>query len=633
MTEAAPSTGSTPPVDRAARILLTLAAVAVAFAAADTYVVVLALPDMMTASGLGLDELQRAAPIVSGFLLGYVAVLPLVGRIADLRGRRPVLVGSLVLFAVGSVVTAAADGLGPMVVGRFLQGVGGGGLVPATLALVADLWPPRRRGVPLGIVGAVQELGSVVGPLYGAAVLAFADWRAIFWLNCAAGLVLAAAIAASGRPRSSAHPTRSSAHPTRSSRREAIETPSSPPVERRGLRRAAERGTSRSPKRVETPPPDLVGALLAVLAVTALALAIAQPAPLRDDVEIGTLFLPVVGELRWTTPIALITYALFAAFIARELTARRPLVAMRAWPATARAVDLTGALLLAVVLGCVIVAFASADPEHSVVSPAAPWLLAVAAGAAVAFVLRQRTAKAPLIPRGTLRERPAWGALVVSFFVGGALIAALVDVPFFARLTEHRDSQLAAALVLVEFLIAIPVGAVVGGYATRWIRPGWIAAGGMALASGCFVVMAGWERDALSHPSSVVALALAGFGFGLAVAPVNAALLDATPPPTHGIASALVVVARMVGMLVGISALTSWGLRAYHAAVEDIPPLSELCPDSATACKAYNGALIDAGIVQLSTVFTGAAVCAGIAAVAAAVLLSGRRGERAVESS
>ena len=99
-------------------------------------------------------------------------MLPLIGRIADLRGRVPVLVGSLVVFALGSLVTAAAYDLPSMVAGRFLQGVGGGGLVPATLALVADLYPPQRRGVPLGVVGAVQELGSVLGPLYGAVVLA-----------------------------------------------------------------------------------------------------------------------------------------------------------------------------------------------------------------------------------------------------------------------------------------------------------------------------------------------------------------------------------------------------------------------------------------------------------------------------
>src|SRR5690349_25003012 len=111
------------------------------FAAADTYVVVLALPEMMASSGLYAEQLQRAAPIVSGFLLGYVAMLPLIGRIADLRGRVPVLVGSLLVFGLGSVVTALATDLPTLVSGRFLQGLGGGGLVPATLALVADLYP------------------------------------------------------------------------------------------------------------------------------------------------------------------------------------------------------------------------------------------------------------------------------------------------------------------------------------------------------------------------------------------------------------------------------------------------------------------------------------------------------------
>ena len=101
---------------------------------------------------------------------------------------------SLVVFAVGSLVTALAYDLPSMVVGRFLQGVGGGGLVPATLALVADLYPVERRGVPLGIVSAVQEIGSVIGPLFGAVVLAVADWRAIFLINLAVALVLAAAI-------------------------------------------------------------------------------------------------------------------------------------------------------------------------------------------------------------------------------------------------------------------------------------------------------------------------------------------------------------------------------------------------------------------------------------------------------
>src|SRR4051794_21206867 len=206
---------------------------------------------MMASAGLSAEELQRAAPIVSGFLLGYVAVLPLVGRLADLRGRLPVLVGSLVVFAVGSLVTAAAYDLASVVAGRFLQGLGGGGLVPATLALVADLYPPHRRGVPLGVVGAVQEVGSVLGPLYGAVVLAVADWRWIFWLNLGVGLVLAGLLRRRGRV---------------------------------------------SPTDVRRGPPDWLGAGLLLLALAALVLVMQPPDRLTSDVTLGLAFLPVTGS-------------------------------------------------------------------------------------------------------------------------------------------------------------------------------------------------------------------------------------------------------------------------------------------------------------------------------------------------
>src|SRR3954466_758089 len=181
--------------------VVVLATLAVLVIAADTYVVVLALPDILTGVGIGIDQLQRATPIIGGFLLGYTATLPLLGRLADLRGRLPVLVGCLLLFALGSLLTATAVSLGPAVAGRGLQGIGAGGLVPATLALVADRWPPERRSVPLGVVGAVQEAGAVLGPLAGAAVLAVADWRAIFWLNLLLALALAVGVLVTGRLR------------------------------------------------------------------------------------------------------------------------------------------------------------------------------------------------------------------------------------------------------------------------------------------------------------------------------------------------------------------------------------------------------------------------------------------------
>ena len=567
-------------ISPASRILLGLAAVAISFAAADTYVVVLALPDMMTSVGLDTAELQRAAPIVSGFLLGYVAILPLIGRISDLRGRVPVLLGSLLVFAVGSIVTAAAYNLESIVAGRLIQGIGGGGLIPPTLALVADLWPPHRRGLPLGIVGAVQELGSVLGPLYGAVVLAIGDWRAIFWLNCAIGLVLAAAIA---------------------------------PLRHRTASPAAEDGPAGRF--------DGIGATLGVLALAGLSLVMLAPTRLVQDIEIGRAYLPVTGDSRWLTPLALATFALTALFLLRLATARHPLVAWRTWPALARETDVWGALLLTTALGAVIVTFASAEPESGAVSPDAPWLVPIAIVAFAGFAVRQRRATQPLVPRGALSARPAWGAIVVSFFVGAALIAALVDIPFFARLTVHRDSQLDAALVLVKFLVALPVGALIGGWLLRRVPAHVLTAVAMIMSAVAFWHMATWDATSLDDQVETLSLVLGGLGFGIAIAPVNAVLLSHTADAVHGVSSALLIVARMVGMLLGISALTTIGLRAFYSASDKIAPVAELCPGEATLCQAYKDAVRDAGITQLHAVFVGAAICAVLAAVLALVLL------------
>src|ERR1035438_5540225 len=114
-------------------------------AAADTYVVVLALPSIMGDIGLSLNHLEAATPIISGFLLGYVALLPLLGRLSDILGRAPVFAGCLLVFAFGSLVTASAHDLTGAVVGRGLPGGGGGGVVPGPLAPVAAPRPAPRR--------------------------------------------------------------------------------------------------------------------------------------------------------------------------------------------------------------------------------------------------------------------------------------------------------------------------------------------------------------------------------------------------------------------------------------------------------------------------------------------------------
>ncbi|SDS92777.1 MFS transporter [Jiangella sp. DSM 45060] len=575
--------------DRTGRAALALGVVGVLLAAADTYVIVLALPDMMVGVGLDADELQRAAPLVSMFLLGYVVVLPLVGRVSDVTGRLPVLTGSLLVFTAGSLLTASADGVAGAVVGRFLQGAGGGALVPVTLALVADLWPPERRGVPLGLVGAVQELGSVLGPLFGAAILAVADWRAIFWVNFGIGAALFVGTAA-GRGRGSA--------------------PSEP---------AAPAGRF-----------DVAGLLLGLGALTCAGLAVTRPSSLEQSVRWGELLVPRSDGRDWTTPLALAAFVLLVAFVARELTAPRPLLPLRRAPAVLRAADLPGALLLGVALGGIVLTFAVADPAVELMAPSGPWLLAGSAVALAAFAWRQRRAAAPLVPPAAVRDRRSWGALVVSLFVGAALVSVVVDVPILARTVLDGADQLDAALVLLRFLVALPIGALAGGWLLRRHGPALLAGSGMALGTAGLAVMATWGVGSLDGVLDDAVLVAAGLGFGLAIAPVNAALLAAAPRETHGVASALLVVARMIGMLAGLSALTAIGLRRLYSVQADIESPAVLCPDSPTNCDPYDDAVRHAIVEQLQATFTGAAVCAAAAALGAVLLL--RHRARTVES-
>ncbi|WP_088282289.1 MFS transporter [Kineosporia sp. A_224] len=551
---AAPAAPDAPPL----RALL-VASVAVLLAAADTYVVVLVLPEMMGGVGLGIDQLQRGAPLISAFLLGYVAVLPLVGRLADLRGRVPVLVACLLAFAVGSLLTAGADTLTTAVLGRGLQGLGGGGLVPATLALVADRWPVERRGVPLGAVGAVQELGSVLGPLVGALILAASGWRAVFWANLVAAAVLGALLWA--------------------------------------------------PRRSD---PRLVA--LTAVSTGLTALAVLSPERLTSGVRTGLAFAPLAADRAWTAPVALAAVAGWLA-LAAVWWVRHGGAAVTA------AVDLPSAALLTVALSCLVLAFATSDPQVQVVADDAPLLLAGCAAAAAGFWWRNRRTDRPLVAPGLLAPRAAWGALVVNVLVGTALVAALVDVPIFARLTTASQDQVAAALELVQLLAAVPVGALLGGWLCRRTAPRWIAATGMLLAAVALAAMTRWDATALDGAGSAAVLVLAGFGFGLVIAPVNAALLAVVPDDAHGLATALVVVARMIGMLVGICALTAVGLRVFYLRQAEIGSPLTLCPQTPTDCPPFESATQAAALAELHAVFGGAAGCALLAAVLCAVLL------------
>ncbi|MEI2826448.1 MAG: MFS transporter [Dermatophilaceae bacterium] len=544
------------------RLQLGLASTAVLLTAADTYVVVLALTDMMAGVGLGIESLHRATPIISGFLVGYVATLPLIGRLADLIPRRRVLTWCLVVFAVGSVVTALATDLGVLVAGRVVQGVGGGGLVPATLALVADQWPPERRGGPLGVVGAVQELGAVAGPVLGAAILAVGDWRAIFWFGALAGLGLYAALRSL--------PAAVSAQQGERVTDADVETARSGALSR-----------------------WLVGGLTVLVSALG-ALTLVAPESLTTHLTYGLAYVPL-GSMssRVATPIGLATVGLGAGLAAYLLWRSRGLL---------RRADLPSAALLAVALTAVILTFATSNPERDVVGPAGLALLPLAALAAALALWRLRRVPDPLIP-ATAFPRLTRRASVVSACVGVALVAVVVDVPVDARLTV-AETQTAAAFVLVKFLVAVPVGALVGGWLTRRVSYRVITVAGLVAATGDSSRCRGGPAMRSPTPGATVVLVLVGLGLGLTLAPVNAAALHEVAEGTHGVAGSIIVVARMIGMVVGLAVLTSVGLHAYYAAVAVLPDPTDV------------PALLDAAVVQVQWVFRGAAVAAALGALA-----------------
>jgi len=383
---------------------------------------------------------------------------------------------------------------------------------------------------------------------------------------------------------------------------------------------------------------DVVGAVLLAGAAAAALLALLSPEPLAGSEAFGQLYAPLLGSSPLTTPLAVAAAVLLAGFAAWELWAParvRPLLPLRRAPEALRAADWPGAALLGAALGCVVVAFAGADPSRQVVGDGAAVLLPAATVAALLFVLRELRHRDPLVPLRALRRRAAFGSLLVNLCVGAALMAALVDVPLFARATRFPDSQVQAALVLVRLLAAVPVGAVLGGLLCERLGHRVTLAAGMLPSAAMFLLLGTWNAGTLGDHltllgrhtpvgASDLELVACGLGFGLAIAPVSAAALGAVRASLHGLVSALVVVARMVGMLLGLAALTAIGLRRFYAAAAHIPSPIRLCPTTPAACPAYDRLVTAAAVDELHAVFVGAAICAAAAAMLG-VLLLGRR--------
>ena len=172
-------------------------------AALDQTIVSTALPTIVGELG-GLTHLSW---VVTSYLLSSTVVTPLYGKFGDLHGRKIVLQVAIVVFLVGSALCGLAQNMVQLIVFRGLQGVGGGGLIVITIAVIGDLIPPRERGRYQGLFGAVFGLATIIGPLLGGFFVDHLTWRWIFYINLPTGVLALAvlAVALPARPSGRRH--------------------------------------------------------------------------------------------------------------------------------------------------------------------------------------------------------------------------------------------------------------------------------------------------------------------------------------------------------------------------------------------------------------------------------------------
>ena len=465
----------------------------------DLTIVSAFLPEILLKLGLPLQStLDEASWVVSGYLLAYAISMMFMGRVSDLIGRRKVYVVCLLIFVIGSVMVATAHtwptdalyliarrmGQRPekeamtllaIIIGRIVQALGAGALVPVSLALVGDLFPPERRAQPLGVVGAVDTLGWVLGHLYGGILVNFFATHQEAFTNALAGL--------------------------------------------------------------------------------------GWPAP-----DWRTLF--------WiNVPLTLIGLA-FTLYALRNVPDKR---------AKGR-FDILGTLLIAGSLIALVVGLGgnvdvSLSPTNitdaSTLPPLNGGVLLIAVVALVGFILVESRLRDPLIRMSLFKRRNLASGAIINLFIGFCLMIGLVTVPILVNVRVQDSTQISQAalqtgVLLSALTVPMALAAIPGGWLSDRIGFKKTTIIGLVLAIIGFGLI--WQTWSLNMSDTLVAIEMifVGVGIGLTFSPISAAVINSADEDNRGVASALVIILRLIGMTIAVASLTNFALHRINglAAVE-----------------------------------------------------------------
>jgi len=166
-------------------------------AAAESTVIATAMPSVVA----DLGGLELYGWVGAMYMLAMTITIPIWGKMADLWGRKPVILAGIATFLVGSAACGVAPSMGALIGARVLQGIGGGGVQPIAMTIVGDMFAPKERARMQGVFGAVWGVSAIVGPILGGVIVRAMSWRWVFYLNVPFGVLAMVALGLSLGPR------------------------------------------------------------------------------------------------------------------------------------------------------------------------------------------------------------------------------------------------------------------------------------------------------------------------------------------------------------------------------------------------------------------------------------------------